>query len=166
LILAFLGSLATVAPLRAETVSFPKENPVLTFELPKDWKATLTKHHTLLLVAQAESKIFIVQEMPAVHDKESAEKYLVGDLNRDSASLGISDLECWSDAYPASGGVAYLTANCTGKQYACVDKVSAENFCAGFSADGKRFFQTKAFGNSPGSFTTMEPILGSIKAIK
>jgi hypothetical protein len=40
----------------------------------------LTKHNTLLLVAQAESKIFIVQEMPAdaVHDKESAEKYLGG----------------------------------------------------------------------------------------
>jgi len=168
-ILAVLGSLATVAPLRAETVSFPKEDPVFTFELPKDWKATLTKHNTLLLVAQAESKIFIVQEMPAdaVHDKESAEKYLVADLNKDSASLGISDLKCWSDAYPASGGVAYLTANCTGKQYAGVDKVSAENFCAGFSADGKRFFQMKAFGNSPpGSFTTMEPILGSIKAFK
>jgi hypothetical protein len=165
-ILTFLGSLATVAPLRLETVSFPKEDPVFTFELPKDWKARFTKHNAVMLFAHSESRMFIVQEMPAhaVHDKESAEKYLLADLKKDSG--GMSDLECSSSTDPASKGVVLLTANCKGKQYAGDVKVDAENFCAGFSADGKRFFQMKAFGNSPGSFTTMEPILGSIKAIK
>jgi hypothetical protein len=165
-ILAFLGSLATVAPLRAETVSFPEKDPVFTLELPKDWKASFTKHNALMLFAHPESAMLIVQEMPAdaVHDTESAEKYLLADLKKDSGLM--SDLECSSNADPASKGVALLTANCKGKQYAGDVKVDAENFCAGFTADGKRFFQMKAFGNSPGSEATMFPVLASIKAIK
>jgi hypothetical protein len=164
-ILAFLGLLLTVAPLRAETVSFPKTNPVFTFELPEDRKASFTKDNALVLFAP-ESRMFIVQEIPsdAANDKESAEKYLLADLKKDSG--GMMDLKCSSGVYPASKGVVQLTANCTGKQYAGIDKVAAENFGAGFTADGKRFFQMKAFDNSPGSEATMLPVLASIKAIK
>jgi hypothetical protein len=168
LILAFLASLAVVAPLRAETVSFPKKDPVFTFEIPKDWKASFTKDNALMLFAHPQSGMLIVQEMPAdaVHDKESAEKYLLADLKKESMSVGINDLECSSEAYPASKGVAQLSANCSGKKYAGDIKVAAENFSAGFIVDGKRFFLMKAFGNSAGSAETMLPVLASIKAIK
>ena len=152
-----------VGPLRAETVGFPKDHPVFTIEVPKDWKVMFDSN-TSLSINGISGRGFIT-EMSSVHDKDSARKFLEGFIKHICQGKGATDVE-QTPVFerPLTKNIAGLEISCSGNVFAGLEKASIEYSETAFSLDGKRFFSISGFGFS-GS-RDQRRIEESIKAAK
>lgn len=159
-----LVSNVVIGPLRAESVGFPKDHPVFTIEVPKDWKAMFDSNTSLSIKCISE-RGFIITEMSSVHDKDSARKFLEGFIKYICQGKGATDVEQTPVLErPLTKNIAGLEISCSGNVFAGLEKASIEYSMTAFSLDGKRFFSISGFGFS-GS-VDQRRIEESIKAAK
>src|SRR2546423_12756118 len=86
--------LAAASPLRAETVSFPEDEPVFKIDVPEGWAAKNESETALYLrpTSGTTGHFFAFLEVPAgeVSDEASATKYLESYRGKDLETLGVN----------------------------------------------------------------------------
>jgi hypothetical protein len=99
LTLFLAASTFVAAPLRAESIGFPKDKPVFTIEVPSGWKAEYNATPASVMLADAEMKnSFMAIGMPGgtiISDKTAAAatltKFLEQDMKMDNKDETFSE---------------------------------------------------------------------------
>ena len=160
-LVSFLGWTANGEVLRG-TISFPKESPVFTFEIPKRCGAGFDAKG-VLTIRTNEGHYFLLSEMSA-HDKESARKEMEKLSPYPCAAKGAMDVKPVSAHETMfNANITGLETTCSGEIYAGLDKVPLDELSAvAFSLDGKRFFRLSDYSSK--DFAIVQQIEESIKA--
>jgi hypothetical protein len=147
------------ATLRAETISFPKENPVFTFEVPKECKAELDKPDRVTFVAK--NGLFYLIEF-GQHDKDAVKKSLEALSSVPCEGKGATTTKKVA-AFEGKqvGGLLVISGGCSG-EFGSGGSLSFLQ--TAFSLDGKRFFSLGFYDlNDSG---VVDDLLKSIKPVK
>ena len=171
----FILLLAANASLRAETISFPKDDPIFKVEVPEGWAANDESGTGVILRPEGATTghFFAFVELPPaeVHDAESAKKYLETYRVKDLDALGVDEkartlwpvteetlpnnLKSWS-----AGADAMMKT-----KQGDLPQMIAYTAIA-FSPDGKKYFMMVAFGRSGDATANKEFLKKTIAAVK
>jgi len=175
----FVGVLIAIlvanAPLRAETVNFPDEQPVFKIEVPDGWAAKSESEGALYLrpTSGNTGHFFAFIELPAaeIPDESAAKKYVESRRATDLDKLGADEkgrslwpvneetlpnsLKGWS----ADDDVLMKIKPCDLPQMKAYSAIV-------FSPDGKKYFLMLAFGRSGDAMANKDFLKKSIAVTK
>ena len=149
--------LAATSPLRAETVSFPQDEPVFKIDVPDGWTAKNESETALYLrpTSGTTGHFFAFIELPAgqVNDEASAKKYLESYCAKDLDAAGVD--EKGRTIWGVSGETLPNSLKGWSADADGLMKIKAGDLpqmiaysAIAFSPDGKKFFLMAAFGRN------------------
>ena len=173
-VIVLIAILGANGPLRAETVSFPNEEPVFKIEVPDGWAAKNESETALYLrPTGTPGHFFAFIELPAgeVSDEASATKYLESYRAKDLETLGVDVkgsmlFPVIEEALPNNlkGWSEYTEAFMKIKKG---DLPQAKSYWTiVFSPDAKRYFLMVAFGKSGDATANKDFLKKSIAVAK
>jgi hypothetical protein len=156
-------SLALSGRLAAETVSFPKDNPVFTIEVPADHKASFNEHGVLMIGAD-EFRLTDLKQA-SVASEEEAKKWIrmfvTAFADGRLAAAATPKVEVKKEEI-APGLSGYVSRG----MFATQSSGGFYSFTAGvFQTPGGRSFYVDSFSASSGG-SDLWPLTASIKLIK
>lgn len=159
--LAFLISIVGLAPLRAETLAFPRDSPAFTLVVPDTgWTGSISSDVPSVLSVSQELgqpgtlSIRSVPEERRVTDDAAAKKTLVSLAEEEAKSVGGTDIK-WSE--PSEVSVAGHKAYSIKLTYTYRSiPVTGENLI--FTPDGKRYFMASSAGDVAAIVASIKPI--------
>ncbi len=117
LVLSLALSLGATATLRAGTASFPKDKPLLTVEVPKDWETTYLASSGGMQVSQTmvgQITFLPVPDDAGVTDAETAKASLVKLVTAYLESMGEKPSKCSDPVETTVAGNKAYTTTTTG----------------------------------------------------